>query len=72
VNDNFAEDLLRGAKAIAEFYYGHPKHARRIFHLVDKGRFPVFHEGAVICARRSTIRTWVADQEKAVVARAAA
>jgi hypothetical protein len=64
VNDNLANELLRGARAIAAFYYGDERHARRIFHLVDKGRFPHFREGNVICARKSTILAWVAEQEE--------
>jgi hypothetical protein len=70
-NDNFADDLLRGAKAIAEFYYGHERFARRVFHLVDGGKFPVFREGAVICARKSTLRRWIAEQEQRTAACAA-
>jgi hypothetical protein len=68
MNDNFAEDLLRGAREIASFYYGDAKHARKIFHLVDKRRFPHFREGATICARRSTLLAWVAAQEAAALA----
>jgi hypothetical protein len=31
MNDNFADDLLRGAKAIALFYFGDAKDARKVF-----------------------------------------
>jgi hypothetical protein len=67
----FSEDLLRGAKAIAQFYYGHERYARRIFHLAEGGKFPIFREGTLICARRSTIREWVQEQERATASRAA-
>ncbi|QNQ40059.1 DNA-binding protein [Brucella intermedia] len=60
-NDNsLASDLLVGAKAISEFS-GFP--ARTIYHLCDKGVFPHFRAGDLLCARKSTILRWVSDQE---------
>jgi hypothetical protein len=64
---SFSDDILRGARAIAGFYYGDPMHARKVFHLAASGRFPVFREGNVICARKSTLLGWVAAQETAAL-----
>jgi len=59
----FAEDLLRGADAIAEFLYGNPDLRRKIYHLVATSNLPVFKLGAMICARKSVLLRWVEDQE---------
>ena len=58
-----ADDLLRGAEAIAEFLYGHGRHRRKIYHLVQTKRLPVFHLGSTLCARRSTMIAWIEYQE---------
>lgn len=64
-NDNLNFDLLRGADAIAA-YLGFPR--RAIYHAVSKGHLPHFRIGETVCARKSTLTTWIAAQE----ARAAA
>jgi len=60
-----ANDLLRGADAIAEFVFGSPKHKRKIYYLATEAklRIPVFRIGAVICARKSTLIDWIERQE---------
>ena len=58
-----ADDLLRGAEEIAQFVYGHRRHRRKIYHLVQTKRLPVFHLGSTLCARRSTLIAWIEDQE---------
>lgn len=58
-----ADDLLRGAEEIAEFLYGHRRHRRKIYHLAQTKRLPVFHLGSTLCARRSTLIAWIEDQE---------
>lgn len=57
---NLADDLLNGAKEIAAFM-GLP--ARSIYHAIDTGALPSFRIGAKICARKSTLIAWVAEQE---------
>lgn len=59
----FWRDVLRGAAAIAEFLYGDRGERRRVFYLCQRTNFPHFREGATICARRSSILGWVAEQE---------
>lgn len=63
-NDNLslAEDILRGAAAIAEFM-GCPR--RAVYHMASKGGLPVFRMGDIVCARRSTLTAWIAEQEAA-------
>ncbi|QAY95110.1 hypothetical protein CWB41_04680 [Methylovirgula ligni] len=57
-----AEDILRGAAAIAE----HMGFERRvIYHLASKGALPVFRMGDIVCARKSTLLAWVKQQEAA-------
>jgi hypothetical protein len=57
-------DLLEGADAIAEFLFGARTDRRRVYRLRDKGRLPLFRIGGRLCARRSTLREWLADQER--------
>lgn len=59
-NDNVAGDMLRGANAIAHFL-GFPQ--RTIYHAVSKGQIPCFRIGEQVCARKSTLLAWIAEQE---------
>lgn len=58
-----AEDILRGADKIAEFMFGDAGERRKIYHLAEKSRLPVFRLGSVLCARKSVLMAWIADQE---------
>lgn len=60
-----AEDLLHGAEAIAVFVFGDIRHRRKVYYYASdaKVRMPVFRIGNVICARKSTLRNWIAAQE---------
>ncbi|TCT05382.1 hypothetical protein EDC22_1133 [Tepidamorphus gemmatus] len=60
-----ADDLLRGADAIAEFVFGNAKHRRKVYYLATEAklRMPVFRIGSVICARKSTLIEWIERQE---------
>jgi hypothetical protein len=62
---NLADDLLRGADAIAEFVFGSAKHRRKVYYLATEAklRMPVFRIGSVICARKSTLIEWIERQE---------
>ena len=64
---NLADDLLRGADQIAEFLFGDRGERRKVYHLVEKSRLPVFRLGSVLCARKSTLTTWIEDQERRAV-----
>ena len=57
-------DLLEGAGAIAQFLFGDLRRRRSVYHLVETSRIPVFRLGTQLCARRSTLTRWIADQEK--------
>jgi hypothetical protein len=65
-----AEDLLRGAAEISEFFYGNasPENRKRIYHLADSGKFPAFRMGAILCARQSTLIAYIEEQERAAMA----
>ncbi|CBS87017.1 hypothetical protein [Azospirillum lipoferum] len=56
-----ADDILQGADSIAKFM-GVTR--RQAYHFVADGRIPTFRIGAIICARKSTILNWIADQER--------
>ncbi len=58
-------DILRGADKIAEFLFGDPKLRRKVYHLVETGRLPVFRLGTTICARKSTLVAFIEQQEHA-------
>lgn len=71
-NEDLAGDLLEGAYEIAEFWFGNkyePKEARRkvyyFANAVAGPRPPIFRVGSTICARRSTLKRWIAEQEQA-------
>lgn len=57
-------DMLRGAGAIADFLFGNREDRRKVYHLAETSRIPVFKMGALICARRSVLLKWIADQEE--------
>lgn len=57
-------DLLTGAEAIAAFMRVKP---RRVYHLAETQRLPVFRLGTTLCARRSTLLRWIEDMERAAM-----
>lgn len=57
-------DILSGATAIAKWLN---MNERTIRSLATNGRLPVFRIGAKICARKSVLNSWIADQERANV-----
>lgn len=68
MNENqprLAADICYGADEIAEELFGAKKHRRRVYHLAAAGQLPVFRLGDIICARRSSLRTHVAELEAA-------
>jgi hypothetical protein len=55
-----AEDILQGAKAIADFGgWTRPQ----VYHFVGHG-LPVFRMGSILCARKSSILAWIERQER--------
>jgi hypothetical protein len=60
---DFAQDLLQGADAIAQFLWGNPALRRRVYHLVATSNLPTFKLGSMICARKSVLLLWVQQQE---------
>ena len=57
-------DLLTGAEAIATLLGVKP---RRVYHLAETQRLPIFRIGSTLCARRSTLRRWIEDMEQAAL-----
>jgi hypothetical protein len=55
-----AVDILRGAEAIA-CHLGFPR--RLVYHLAANDNLPIFKLGATICARKTTLETWLAAKE---------
>ena len=61
-----ADDLLRGADAIAEFMFGSTSERRKVYYLANTGKrnsLPVFRMGSVLCARKSSLIQWIEAQE---------
>lgn len=63
MNDNIplAEDILRGADAIAA-HLGLDR--RTVYHAASTGQLPVFHIGAIVHARKSRLMAWIEAQEE--------
>lgn len=59
----FSDDILRGAEAVSQFLFGDPKQRRKVYHLAANSNLPTFKLGSMICARRTVLKKWVADQE---------
>lgn len=64
-DETLGDDLLHGAHAIAKFMFGDAKHRRKVYYLTGEAPkgMPHFKMGSVICARKSTILNWIAEQE---------
>jgi hypothetical protein len=62
--DNLSADLLRGADKIAEFLFGDAGERRKVYHLAETSRLPLFRLGSVLCARRSVLIEWIRHQEQ--------
>ena len=62
-----AQDLMSGAGSIAQFMFGDDAEAtrRKVYHAADKLGLPCFKIGGTLCARRSTILSWIERQENA-------
>ena len=58
-----AEDLLRGADEIADFVFGDARQRRKVYHLAETSRIPIFRLGSKPCARPSVLMAWIASQE---------
>lgn len=61
---SLAGDILYGADAIAEFMYGSTTARRAVYNLVQNKRIPHFRIGATVCARKSVLLSWIAEQEQ--------
>ncbi len=60
-----AEDLLHGADAIAEYIWGTGADPQRVYALRRKKGAPIFSLGNQLCARRSSLLTWIETLETA-------
>ena len=57
---NLSDDLLHGASEIATFLNTSP---RRVYNLAQQRVLPVFHLGAKLCSRRSTLTRYIEQLE---------
>jgi hypothetical protein len=58
IDPEFAEDLLRGADAIAIFLFKQRHMRSKVYHLVATSNLPVFKLGSMIRARKSVLIGW--------------
>lgn len=65
-DDHLGDDLLRGGRPIARFVFGNDgaEYRRKIYYLAETERLPVFRLGKTLCGRKSTLRAWIAGQER--------
>lgn len=63
-DQDIADDLLRGAGAISGFLFGDLKYRRKVYHLAETSKLPVFRLGSMLCARKSVLVAWIAEQEQ--------
>jgi hypothetical protein len=61
--ENGEERIILGAAAIAEYVFGDRRHRRRVYHLAEHTRFPVWRLGSKLCLRPATYENWIAEQE---------
>jgi hypothetical protein len=64
--NELADDILRGADAIAEFIYGERGSRRKVYYLAECTHLPVFRLGSLLCARKSVLLGWISGQENRV------
>jgi excisionase family DNA binding protein len=57
-------DVLCGAAAIGRFLFGANAKRRTVYNLVEKKRIPHFRIGTSLCARKSVLLAWIAEQER--------
>ena len=62
--DKLGDDLLRGAEAIAEFLFGDRRQRRKVYHLAETSRLPIFRLGSMLCGRRTALMKWIEEQER--------
>jgi hypothetical protein len=61
--EDLAADILRGADDVAQFLFGSRDQRRKVYHLSATSNLPVFKLGSMICARKSVLVKWIAEQE---------
>lgn len=61
-SDDDRSDLIYGMPAIAAFLN---IRTRQAYHLDERGDLPAFRLGGKVCARKTTLRDWLAAQEAA-------
>ncbi|MEJ0047149.1 MAG: hypothetical protein WDN04_14305 [Rhodospirillales bacterium] len=62
-DEDLAADILRGAEELAQFLFGDKGQRRKVYHLAATSNLPVFKLGSMICARKSILVSWIAEQE---------
>ena len=62
-DEPLAADILRGADELAQYLFGDKSQRRRVYHLAATSNLPIFKLGSMICARKSILINWIAEQE---------
>lgn len=58
-----ASDILYGAEEIAAFLFGSKRSRRAVYNLIETKSIPHFRIGTGLCARKSVLLAWIAEQE---------
>lgn len=70
---DLADDILEGADAIAEFLFRgtsddqRGRNRRKVYHLAQSSRLPLFRLGSMLCARKSKLLEFIAAQENRMI-----
>jgi hypothetical protein len=67
MEDNISDDLLDGADKIAQFLWNDRKKRRRVYYLHKLGVLPLTQWGAKLIGRKSTLRKFIAESERAAL-----
>jgi len=62
-SNHLSEEILHGAGEITGFLFGSDKGRRQVYRLARHKCLPVFRLGATLCARPSTLLSWIKEQE---------
>lgn len=65
---DLGDDLLTGADEIADYLFKNRSKRRRVYHLNERRQLPLFYMGATLCGRKSTLKKFIVDAERAAAA----
>ncbi|MCP3477626.1 hypothetical protein NLM33_46585 [Bradyrhizobium sp. CCGUVB1N3] len=62
--DEYGNDMLEGAAAIAEYLFGSRELRRKVYYLAETSKLPIFRLGGMLRARKSLLSGYIRVQEQ--------